>query len=32
MNNVAPRPLASRPDDAVAADRCLYRELGDDLR
>jgi DNA-binding SARP family transcriptional activator/tetratricopeptide (TPR) repeat protein len=29
---VAPNPLASRLDDAVAADRRLYKELGDDLR
>jgi hypothetical protein len=26
MNNVAPNPLASRPDGAVAADRYLYSE------
>lgn len=32
MNNVALNPLASHPDDAVAADRCLYKELGDDVR
>jgi DNA-binding SARP family transcriptional activator len=28
---VVPNPLASRPDDAVAADHRLYKELGDDL-
>jgi hypothetical protein len=32
MNNVALNPPASRPDDAVGVDRCLYKELGDDLR
>jgi hypothetical protein len=31
MNKVALNPLANRPDDAVAADLCLYKERGDDL-